>query len=480
MLAAFKALLRLVLSPSLYAATIGIAIASAIKRAEWALYLLIILIPLPNIWYKLQDFPLGRDIPDLLQLAVFVGIFVNKGGFDRPRRAFTVAMLIVVAYAALWNSTLRFGLPLPVTTSNPFLEDWKNYAQMIFLYFLAYNALKDEDSQRIALTALASIFLLIVLREFRNFAAGSSFSYENRAAGPFWILGLGANHFGAFIAHYGALLLGLALIDKHRIRRWIYLAALLICIYPLFYTYSRGAYAGAVAAILVIGLVHKRVILVGVVVVVIAWKAILPPTVVERISMTRDESGNIEASAAHRLALWAHAEDLFKENPIFGIGFNSFGLTVERGELTDTHNFYVKTAAEQGLIGLTILAAILLKAFASGWNLYRRGRSDIHRGLGLGFIACVAALLVTNIFGDRWSYFMLGAYFWICWGIVDRAAWLTAQAAAEPAASAVQHTVTGRRRRPGGTPAPQAAAPPAVPPAPPEISPSRWIRKPRR
>jgi hypothetical protein len=24
------------------------------------------------------------------------------------------------------------------------------------------------------------------------------------------------------------------------------------------------------------------------------------------------------------------------------------------------------------------------------------------------------------MFGDRWSYFVLGDYFWITWGIVDR------------------------------------------------------------
>lgn len=452
MLGALKALIRLVLSPSLYVATIGVAVASVVKRAEWALYLLIILIPLPTVWYKLQDFPFGKDFLDLLQLAVFAGIFINKGGFDRPKRAFTVAMLIIVAYAALWNSALRFGLPLPVTRSNPFLEDWKNYAEMIFLYFLAYNALKDEDSQRIALTLMASVFLLIVLREFRNFAAGSSFSYDNRAAGPFWIIGLGANHFGAFIADYGAVLLGLALIDRHRIRRWIYIAALLICVYPLFYSYSRGAYLAAIAAIAVLGLVHKRIILVGIVVLLVAWKAILPPTVVERISMTRDESGNVEESAAHRLKLWDHAEALFKANPVFGIGFSGFGLTVEHGELTDTHNFYVKMAAEQGLVGLTIFALVLLKAFASGWHLYRRARSDLHRGLGLGFMACVASMMVSNVFGDRWSYFMLGAYFWIFWGIVDRGAWVAAQA----------------------------AVPPAAPPVQPEAAPNRWIRRPRR
>lgn len=30
------------------------------------------------------------------------------------------------------------------------------------------------------------------------------------------------------------------------------------------------------------------------------------------------------------------------------------------------------------------------------------------------------AFIITNMFGDRWSYFVLGDYFWITWGLVDR------------------------------------------------------------
>jgi multisubunit Na+/H+ antiporter MnhB subunit len=67
-----------------------------------------------------------------------------------------------------------------------------------------------------------------------------------------------------------------------------------------------------------------------------------------------------------------------------------------------------------------LLVAVLLFALSSGWRLYRRGESDFHRGLGLGFVGCVFAVAVSNVFGDRWSYFTLGGYFWVAWGLVDR------------------------------------------------------------
>jgi O-antigen ligase len=213
---------------------------------------------------------------------------------------------------------------------------------------------------------------------------------------------------------------------------------------PLFFAYSRGAYVAALLVVTAYGLLKKPTLLVLVAALLITWQTVLPPTVVERISMTQTETGEIEASAAHRVVLWEHAKQLFEDNITFGIGFNGFGFTVPAGELTDTHSFYMKTASEQGVIGLTIFALVLLIALHSGWRLYRRGQSPFHQGLGLGFIGCTLAVITSNLFGDRWSYFALGSYFWIFWGLVDRAFQLDQEpqpsAQAEPAE--LQRSVT--------------------------------------
>lgn len=405
----------------LYAIVIFTSIAAAVRRAEWALYAIVILSPLPVAWYRLHEFPFGNSTIDILILAAILGIAINKGGFQRAPAAALVASYIFVSYLAMWNATLRFDLPAPFTTANPVLPDWKNYAEMIFLYFVAYSAIRNEGELKKIVVIMAAVFFFIVARSARNFDAGSAFSYEKRAEGPFWIVGLGANHFGAFIAHYGSLIFGLFLVDKDRHRKWLYLFAALISLHPLFFAYSRGAYAATLAAVTAFGLIKKRALLLLPVFLVFTWQVVLPPTVVERISMTESSSGEIEESAAMRFVVWEHAVALFRDNTIFGIGFAGFGLTRPGEPLTDTHNFYLKTAAEQGIVGLATLAAILLRAFWSGWQLYRRGRSDFQRGLGLGFIGCCVAISITNVFGDRWSYFALGAYFWVFWGLVDRA-----------------------------------------------------------
>ena len=93
-------------------------------------------------------------------------------------------------------------------------------------------------------------------------------------------------------------------------------------------------------------------------------------------------------------------------------------------KLKNTHNFFMQTAAEQGITGLTALALLFMRGYWIAWNVYRRGRSQFHRGLGLGFLGCVSAVIITNIFGDRFSQFAIGGYFFIVFGLVERA-WAT-------------------------------------------------------
>jgi hypothetical protein len=66
-----------------------------------------------------------------------------------------------------------------------------------------------------------------------------------------------------------------------------------------------------------------------------------------------------------------------------------------------------------------LLALVFFMALRSGQRLFRRGVTPFQKGLGFGFLGCAVAFIITNMFGDRWSYFALGDYFWIVWGLVD-------------------------------------------------------------
>jgi len=407
--------------PILYIGGFFVIIASIIKRPEWGLYMRVAFISSPNVYYKLYDFPMGKDFLDFVFLSVFVGMLLNKKGFLKNVNSIVITFFILISYLALLNCSTRFNLPFPLTRENPLLEDWKNYAEMICMYFLVVNVIKNDREEKTLVLIMTLMILIIVVRSYRDYSGGSSFNEESRYGGPFETVGLGPNHFGAFIADYSAVLFGLFLIDKNKWRRWLYLAAVLFSLHSLFYSYSRGAYIAAFGVLVFFGLVRRRSLLIFVFAIYLAWQTILPASVVDRISMTRTETGELEKSAVIRLDLWNYAMDLYKENPIFGVGFGGFGLSVrDKTNYRDTHSLYMKMLSEQGIVGLGLLMVIFGMAFLSGWRLMKVGKTSFQKGLGLGFLGCVVAVMITNIFGERWSYDCLGTYFWVFWALVDR------------------------------------------------------------
>ena len=91
-----------------------------------------------------------------------------------------------------------------------------------------------------------------------------------------------------------------------------------------------------------------------------------------------------------------------------GIGYGSFSRLGY--DLGDTHNIYVKIMVEQGIIGIIIFAILIFIFIKEGFRLYRNGDDDRAKGSALGFAICIFVLLVTHIFGDRWTYPELSGY----------------------------------------------------------------------
>jgi O-antigen ligase len=423
MLEKLKSLIRLNIIYALYFGGLVVAIVSIYKKAELGFFIVVGLISQPNIWYKFQSLPMGKDFLDLMFLAVLIVIFINKRPLTINKNLFLIFLLLFFSYLSLWNSSMRNSLPYPISTSNELVIIWKNFAMMILMYFVGINVIKSEQHQKVVIFIIALVILNISLRNYRSFAAGASFIDEHRLIGPFWVVKLGSNHFGAFIADYSVAIFGLALFNIERKMKWLCMGTALLSIHSLLFSFSRGAYVGALFAVLFFGICKKRSILVLFAIIFICYHTLLPPSVVERISMTKNESGELETSAASRLELWNSALGLMKESPIYGVGFDGFRLYREKQydtHLTDTHNYFIKNLCEGGIIGFTLLLLILFAAFQSGWTLYKKGSSQFQKGLGLGFLGSFLSLLATNMFGDRFSYVELGSFFWILWSLVDR------------------------------------------------------------
>lgn len=216
MLTVLKAYIKTALIPMLYVFGILVSFKTIFKDVRWGFFLLVFLIPQSNVWYKLHPYPFGKDFLDILFLAVLLGLFIQKKGIEGVSNTGLIICYILFSYLTLINSSFQFGLPFPVTTDNGLLISWKNYAQMLFLYILASNVIREEDQQKVLIVLMAIVVLIVAVRAFRDFSGGATFRYDKRYAGPFAVSRLGANHFGAFMSYNFALLLGMFFIDKQK------------------------------------------------------------------------------------------------------------------------------------------------------------------------------------------------------------------------------------------------------------------------
>jgi O-antigen ligase len=209
--------------------------------------------------------------------------------------------------------------------------------------------------------------------------------------------------------------------DKDRYRRILYAGVFVMNVYCVLFLYSRAAYLSGLIGLLVMGLIRSRKVLILLLLVPVFWKTVLPVSVQDRITMTTQEDGKLDSSVEGRLALWAFGWDMFKSHPIFGVGYgryNSMTRGIDRdGRARDPHNLYVKYLAEKGIIGFGVLLLFFYQCLRTGWRLYRDSRDGFLQGLGLGFFVCVICNMVGNIFGDRFTWINVMAYFWVFLGL---------------------------------------------------------------
>lgn len=419
MLTALREVLVFIFFPLVYGGGAVLLLLTLFKRAEWGLWLFVVLIPQPNIYFKFHPFPLGTQFMNLFFMAILLGILIQKIGFTKTSSYLFIFPFLGLSFISVIHTCLLFSVSSD-QFDTLFLHIWKDYALMIGTYFLVVSIVKT-DLQVKRMTMIITIVLVFIgFRTFRGYEARTTYAGESRAGGPFETVGLGSNHFGAFMSFCCATLLGRALVDKNWKRKLICVAGCGFGIFPLLYSYSRGAYAGFAAAALSLFLLKNRILLVASLLILLSWDSVLPPSVVDRIKMTGTSSEDLDHASAVRLKIWDQAIAIFKEHPFFGVGSYGFYFMGGAEGFMDTHNFYLKILCEQGVIGLIFLVPLLLKALWSGLTLFLNGHDSFYKALGLGFIGCTIAMIVNNIFGDRWSYFCLGGYFWVFWALVDR------------------------------------------------------------
>ncbi len=235
---------------------------------------------------------------------------------------------------------------------------------------------------------------------------------------------IGYNALGTTLATGLPLTLGLAVQSRDR-SRMLGAAAAAVILAGLGFTYSRGAWLGGAAGVLLfIVLLPRRAIrpLLAMLAAVLVAAALALAGVAGALGQ---RLGAVAAPGAieDRVAMWRAAAAMARDRPLLGSGLNTFGLLYPRYRPADersspeqpfAHNILLNAAAEGGVLGLAAFLLTLLGAAAQGvrW-LRRRDAHDGERLAAASVLAAVAALMVHQQLDGTAISFHIGFGLWL-------------------------------------------------------------------
>ncbi|MDP3769284.1 MAG: O-antigen ligase family protein, partial [Dehalococcoidia bacterium] len=132
-----------------------------------------------------------------------------------------------------------------------------------------------------------------------------------------------------------------------------------------------------------------------------------------------------DASALSRITAWVRGLAVFADNPVLGVGFNTYGF-VERAYgwgLGGTARFGLDggllfIAVMTGLVGLALylgMVGLVARRCRRIWS--DAERSAEHRGLAIGVAAATAAILVHSLFVNSLLFPFIMEALWVLWAL---------------------------------------------------------------
>lgn len=120
-----------------------------------------------------------------------------------------------------------------------------------------------------------------------------------------------------------------------------------------------------------------------------------------------------DMSTMERFHRWIAAFRLFRENPIMGIGPNTFvdlykpytstnfeTYISDNDERSTVHNYFIYVLVEQGLIGFIIIVIVVGAFFIYGERTYHQLKHPLYKQFYLACLLCGASFWLNNLFSD--------------------------------------------------------------------------------
>jgi O-antigen ligase len=213
-------------------------------------------------------------------------------------------------------------------------------------------------------------------------------------------------------------------------------------------TWSRGAWLGCIAGLSVMALLWsdrtRRWLALGAgtaaVIAVLGLAGLLPTVFAERFSVLFENFVVFDASKVdptptnwslvERMAHWQAGWDMARDHPLVGVGPGNYEAAYPRYYIGDwlealghSHNYYINTFAELGLIGLVIFLGFTVTIFVRFIAAARRAGASqsVWRAVLVATVGAAVTLSVHNTF-DNMLVHGIGVQLGLILGLAEAAA----------------------------------------------------------
>jgi len=386
------------------------------------------------------------NLPEVLILALAAKEAIR---FIARREAFAprlplapLALFVFSLVAAVGTGYIRNNGLMAV------LQDFRQFSEFVALFWLVVQCVRTRDEARsIALCFVLGAAIIAchgILQQF-TFAgitekqiASDLVLHQGVRSGSFY----GATALGGMMVLACGPALGVLLSSRRRAIQALLVLCIVLCLFAVVFTKTRGSWLGLMVAIIFMGLSvrpSKRMIA-GAAAVAALFAALLGPMIAGRLATLADPAS--DQSLMDRAQYYAAAYQIGRAHPVLGLGWgcyydisaileNEGYVRVERpdaaalaaleeaGDAEATvHSAYLQLFVKTGALGVVGFFGVVLAWLERIWRARGGGRGeDDGWALYAGVTAGLAGYLFHSTFENFFQWPVMAQSFWLLMGL---------------------------------------------------------------
>ena len=372
------------------------------------------------------------DIAAVILLLTWVtGSFKNFIKNTRSEKLFFPMLWVVVVMCISLAVNFKNFSGNEILVGLSYIVRWSLYGSLFFVVKSFSSEFKKKVIYLLLITgALLTFFGFIQYFFYSNLRNLYYLGWDEHMHRMFSTF-LDPNFAGAFFVLYLLFLLSFLsyLFRNNKIGEvWLISVVSIFSLISVFLTHSRSALIMLFISIVIFSVLTKKwywvfgFILISLVFIFISSKSFN----VENINLFRI------ASAEARLDSAKIAIQIIRENPVFGVGFNTYRyVQVKYGFRNPinssishadagTDNSFLFVLATMGIVGVIFYLNLLWNIVKKAYMGYKINRNGIQKHISIAVIASIGGLIINSLFINSLFYSFIMIWIWVLLGLISK------------------------------------------------------------